>query len=149
MPNDFLLNKYNKSLQGFHFQLFGDTKVSAKYWTASSEPWQKPLSMCFSYSMCSYKTVKVHRLHWSGASGKGKKKKESSWMPVSTLLKLVWHLLNKCSISQSFWESFSVRNKASRQMHHIQNQHLFPRPAIHIHPMSIHNVAGEGKWILL
>lgn len=73
MPNYFPLTKYNKSLQGFHFELFEDTKVSAKYWTAAPELWQKPLSTCFSYSVCSYKTVKVHRLHWSGASGMKKK----------------------------------------------------------------------------
>lgn len=48
---------------------FGYTKVSAKNWTAGPEQWEKTLSTCFSYSMCSYKTVKVHRLHWSWASG--------------------------------------------------------------------------------
>lgn len=138
MPNYFLLNKYNKSLQGFHFELFGDTKVSAKYWTAAPELWQKPLSTCFSYSMCSYKTVKVHRLHWSGALGMEKK---SSWMSVSSLLKLIWHLLNKCSISLFCLELFYVRKGQQADVSQLKPTH-FSRLVMHIRTSMLQ---GWGK----
>lgn len=121
-------------------------KVSAKYWTAAPELWQKPLSTCFFYRMCSYKTVKVHRLHWSGASAMEKKK--SPWMSVLSLLKLIWHLLNKCSISLMSLDFFRVWQGQQADATHLKEAH-FSWPAMLIRAF-IHNVAEvKGRWILL
>lgn len=120
-------------------------KVSAKYWTAAPELWQKPLSTCFFYRMCSYKTVKVHRLHWSGASGMEKK---SPWMSVLSLLKLIWHLLNKCSISLVSSELFCQWQGQQANAAHLKEAH-FSWPAMLIRA-SMHTVAEVRRgWILL
>lgn len=78
----------------------------------------------------------------------GEWKKRSPCMSVLSLLKLIWHLLNKCSLSLMSLDFFRVWQGQQADATHLKEAH-FSWPAMLIRAF-IHNVAEvKGRWILL